>query len=90
MLPLSDCENFCNQDPNCRGYVEGFNPSRCQIATTSSCDQSGGISGGKYSAGNTGPLVGSCGTNYGGCYVKESSGMKLHFYKAFHKIKFYS
>ena len=72
-LPTEDCKNFCDQDSNCKGYVQQSS-SYCQIATTSPCNHTS--SGSSYNSGSTGDLGGSCGSNYGGCYIKEIPSIK--------------
>ena len=69
-LPLFDCKSFCDNDSNCKGYVEK-NDGYCQIATTSSC-KFGGV---KNNNGNKGDLGGSCGSSlYKGCHIKKPTG----------------
>ena len=72
-LPVSDCHKFCDQDTNCKGYVLGS--GFCEIATISPCNHAS--LGNKYDEGSVGNLVGSCGSGYGGCYVKQSGSKKL-------------
>ena len=83
--PISDCKNFCDKDPNCKGYFVDTGPGECNVATTSKCDQSPG--GMKFNLGNTGDLNGSCGHaygRYGGCYVKQLTSKKPYFSRDSH------
>ena len=78
-LPTVYCKKFCSQDPNCKGFVYSSKRGHCEIATTAACDKDS--SGTKYDIGNTeGELSGYCGQNYGGCYIKQSEGMKPYYY----------
>ena len=43
---------------------------KCQTATTSQCE-SGGT---KHDTGIIGDLGGTCGVDYGGCYIKQRDG----------------
>ena len=88
-LPLSDCKRLCNQDPNCKGYVQTPQvfPGQleyCEVATTSPCDKDS--TGRKFHSGTNGKLLDSaaCGRGsgpggYDGCYIKQSAGKKLIF-----------
>ena len=69
---LENCKMLCDQDTNCKGYVEtNLASGSCQIATTSDCPS--GCS--TYDTGNVGglTLAGTCGTTskYFGCFIKE-------------------
>lgn len=70
-LPLEECKNLCDLDPQCKGYVQWV-AGRCNIATTSPCPNGSK----KYDIGRTGNLGGKCGRNYNGCYVKECNTTK--------------
>ena len=74
-LPVSDCHKFCDQDTNCKGYVLGS--GFCEMATISPCNHAS--LGTKYDVGSVGNLVGSCGSGYGGCYVKQSGSKKWNY-----------
>jgi len=67
--PLSWCKKQCTKDKNCKGYVQSWSPTNCQIATTAKCPKSSGCS--QYDQGtskiSTSRRVGS---GYGGCFYK--------------------
>ena len=67
---LNDCKTLCDEDNNCKGYVETSSSSNCQIATTSSCPSGCGT----YDSGNVESLTlaGTCGrtSKYYGCFIK--------------------
>ena len=64
------CKEYCDQDANCKGYVDQGTGS-CQIATTSNCPSKCN----KYNHGNVGAIdqYGTCGSNYLGCYIKGNA-----------------
>ena len=72
--PLSRCKNECDQDVNCKGYVD-TTMGTCQFATTSpcpsGCDQ--------YESGNIEALQSSasCGLSYKGCHIKNGKTIIL-------------
>ena len=73
--PLLKCEQYCDSDPNCKGYVVytyGQPSGKCNMATTSICPSGCSTEYG----GNVGNLVegATCGYNYGGCYIKQFKG----------------
>ena len=75
--PLLKCEKFCDSDSNCKGYVAvsyGQPSGKCDMATTSICPS--GCSSVAIGTSNVGNLVigATCGTNYGGCYIKQFKG----------------
>ena len=55
-LPLQSCKTYCDQDPNCKGYVQSWNDEKCDYATTSNCKQSCS----KFDHGKVGSLGGTC------------------------------
>ena len=65
------CKEYCDQDVNCKGYVDKGEGS-CQIATTSNCPSQCR----KAAIGNVGAIDqhGTCGADtYLGCYIKGNS-----------------
>ena len=70
--PLSYCKTRCDDDKNCKGYVEwsfGRPGRKCQFATTSTCPSQCNVG----EQGNVGPLRvhEECGSStWGGCYIK--------------------
>ena len=69
---LSRCKTACDADVNCKGYVDNIwrGPDMCEYATTSDCPNDCVLS----FRGNVGELVdgGTCGANYGGCFIKQT------------------
>ena len=81
-LPLAECMQFCNDDAQCKGYVEShtyISPVYCQIATVSECPS--GCS--SHDVGSVGELIvdGTCGSGYGGCFIKTRKGNIQFFVK---------
>ena len=65
---VSQCKEWCDQDVNCKGYVDKGEGS-CQMATTSNCPSQCR----KAAIGNVGAIDqhGTCGADtYLGCYIK--------------------
>ena len=65
---VATCKESCDQDANCKGYVDKGNGD-CHMATTSDCPS--GCS--KGVEGNDGPIdpQGNCGIDtYQGCHIK--------------------
>ena len=69
---LSVCNKHCNNDKNCKGYVEKFSVGGCQIATISICPT--GCTKTSFVLGNHGGslLVDDelWSNGFGGCYIK--------------------
>ena len=73
---VSQCKEWCDQDVNCKGYVEQVddvdNVNNCQMATTSNCPSQCR----KAAVGNVGSIdqYATCGSDiYQGCYIKGNS-----------------
>ena len=65
---VAQCKEYCDQDANCKGYVDKGEGS-CQIATISNCPSQCR----KAAIGNVGAIDqhGTCGAGtYLGCYIK--------------------
>ena len=71
-ISLSECKQKCDEDDNCKGYVEQYG-GHCQIATITACPSGWSL----YASGNVGEidLHGTCGLatmGFGGCFVKSA------------------
>ena len=74
-VSITKCKLLCNQDTNCKGYVQtNFAKNDCDIATTSNCSSE--CSPSSVDIGFVGNLRldGTCGTttDYNGCFIKEN------------------
>ena len=78
---VSQCKEWCDQDVNCKGYVEQVdnvdNVNNCQMATTSDCpsqcQQWQGNGKATVTIGNVGSIDqhATCGSDiYQGCWIK--------------------
>ena len=80
----ADCENMCNDDELCKGYVIKKGSNQCQVATSAAECQPGCQ---KANIGNVGDLVIDSsfqGSTYEGCFIKGTccisniTGIKVH------------
>ena len=68
---VTTCKELCDQDLNCKGYVNR-GPNDCNIATTSDCSAIDCT--GPWGIGNVGKLVRTCTASESsteGCYIKK-------------------
>merc|ERR1711997_961086 len=74
---LSWCQDFCDNDSNCKGYFEYTPNPYCRVSTTTTCPSE---CTGPWDDGKSGELCSTCtcySQNHGGCFIKNSDPFKL-------------